>query len=611
MLDPRLAALYNKLEEYEKNEQWVDLVSIYKEAIRISLEVYGENHDETLALYTEYGGLLRNLGRYEESLNYLKKALSISASTKGPVHLDYAAALINLANLLRMMGEHRESETLFLRAKTIYEYNAETTSFAFAGLCNNLGLLYQDMGRYGKSIPYHKISLSILEKDAEHVLLYGVTLNNLVEPLKRTGNRTMALSYLHRAIDIFKAHESASVLYAGALNNLGTFYYEDKEYGKAADAFSTAMNICKEKLGMQSQSYISSKQNYEMAKKALAASLNTSVSFVHFAMETPASDQKENCLTPNSKGLAISEAYFYDVCYPMLQKEFDQYLPRMAAGLIGEGSECYGYDDMISRDHDFGPSFQIFIPREDADLYGYRLRDAVSKLPTEYAGFHGRNECTYGKGRVGVFSVEAFYEKYLSTHKVPHSNKIWMQMDDISLSTATNGRVFFDNFGRFTEIRNGLLKHYPKDVCYKKIAYYCTQAAQGGQYNFPRSIQRKQYVAASHALDEFVKSYTAIIYLINKVYKPYYKWEHEGLKKLPVLGQLAHRDLLKLVQIPIAEKSNYAVFVIEDLCKRLITVLKDRNMTGANSDFLLDHAPYILSHIEDETLRNSNPWLNC
>ena len=59
----------------------------------------------------------------------------------------------------------------------------------------------------------------------------------------------------------------------------------------------------------------------------------------------------------------------------MLQKEFADNLPRMAAGLVGEGSECYGFDDEISRDHDFGPSFQIFIPREDMAVYGDELKE--------------------------------------------------------------------------------------------------------------------------------------------------------------------------------------------------------------------------------------------
>jgi len=59
----------------------------------------GKYHDETLALYSEYGGLLRHLGRYEQALNALYKALHIAKTTKGVHHLDYAAALVNLANL--------------------------------------------------------------------------------------------------------------------------------------------------------------------------------------------------------------------------------------------------------------------------------------------------------------------------------------------------------------------------------------------------------------------------------------------------------------------------------------------------------------------------------
>lgn len=53
------------------------------------------------------------------------------------------------------------------------------------------------------------------------------------------------------------------------------------------------------------------------------------------------------------KGLDLCREYFNQVCYPLLEKEFSNFLPRMAAGLIGEGSECYGFDDEISRDHDF------------------------------------------------------------------------------------------------------------------------------------------------------------------------------------------------------------------------------------------------------------------
>ena len=46
---------------------------------------------------------------------------------------------------------------------------------------------------------------------------------------------------------------------------------------------------------------------------------------------------------------------FYDKhVEPMIRSKFREYESRIAVGLAGEGSDCFGYDDFISRDHDFG-----------------------------------------------------------------------------------------------------------------------------------------------------------------------------------------------------------------------------------------------------------------
>lgn len=56
------------------------------------------------------------------------------------------------------------------------------------------------------------------------------------------------------------------------------------------------------------------------------------------------------------KGLELSRKYVEEIYLPFLKEEFPELLERMAIGLAGEGSECFGFDDEISMDHDFGPS---------------------------------------------------------------------------------------------------------------------------------------------------------------------------------------------------------------------------------------------------------------
>ena len=64
------------------------------------------------------------------------------------------------------------------------------------------------------------------------------------------------------------------------------------------------------------------------------------------------------------KGLELSRAYFEEYGLPMLREQFPDWVGRIAAGLIGSGSECFGFDDAISQDHDFEAGFCLFLPGE-------------------------------------------------------------------------------------------------------------------------------------------------------------------------------------------------------------------------------------------------------
>ena len=119
-------------------------------------------------------------------------------------------------------------------------------------------------------------------------------------------------------------------------------------------------------------------------------------------------------------GLALSKKY-YEEFAPRLVTEFPRLAGRMAFGLVGEGSQCFGFDDEISHDHDFGPGFCIWLSDEDYAASGKDLQAAYDRLPKDFGGFRSSDVLITAEGakRLGVFSISGFYERFLGTDKVP------------------------------------------------------------------------------------------------------------------------------------------------------------------------------------------------
>ena len=65
------------------------------------------------------------------------------------------------------------------------------------------------------------------------------------------------------------------------------------------------------------------------------------------------------------KGIELSEKFYLEFGAPMLHQNFSGIENLIAVGLVGSGSECFGYDDDISKDHDYEPGFCVFVPDED------------------------------------------------------------------------------------------------------------------------------------------------------------------------------------------------------------------------------------------------------
>ncbi len=304
-------------------------------------------------------------------------------------------------------------------------------------------------------------------------------------------------------------------------------------------------------------------------------------------------------------GLELSERFYTDCVKPMLSEQFLDILPYLAVGLFGSGSECFGFDDGVSTDHDFEPGVCILLPDESVvdRQTAFRLERAYYKLPKEFLGFHRSAIAPVGGARHGVLrTAEVFQDKVGSPDGVLTVQQ-WLTVPEHALAEATNGRLFFDGYGEVTRIREGLAR-YPEDVRRKKLAGHLLLTAQAGQYNYRRCLAHGETGAAQLAVHEFVQHTMAAAFLLNNVYEPYYKWSFRAMRALPKLSLLAETAeyLLSTDNEPSLTESKYDM--IEDAAADVIDELQAQGLTKAICGDLEKHAYSVNDSIADGDIRN-------
>ena len=304
------------------------------------------------------------------------------------------------------------------------------------------------------------------------------------------------------------------------------------------------------------------------------------------------------------KGIDLAKEYYIQYGKQMLEENFQNYLDKISIGLVGEGSECFLFDDSISLDHDFDMGFCIFISQQDYDEIGFKLERAYAHLPKEFMGFKRQFLSPVGGNRRGVIITEEFYQRFLGIDKTPNDINWWFFVDSISLATATNGLIFNESKTDFTLFRDYLLKGYPEDVRKKKLSAHLILAGQSGQYNYERLIKHGELGGANLAIFEFVNHAIDIIYLLNNKYKPFYKWAFRGLRELEILSNL-EPSLEGLLEYGNSEKEwQTKCEIIEDISSLIIEELKRQNLTKATCNNLKTHAYSVLDSIADANVRN-------
>lgn len=234
----------------------------------------------------------------------------------------------------------------------------------------------------------------------------------------------------------------------------------------------------------------------------------------------------------------------------IIHDRFAEYEGRIAAGLAGEGSECFGYDDEISSDHDFGISVCLWLADEDYESIGTELDAACRSLIQETGGIHEGTRLEY---RRGVQRISDFYRKLLGFDfdmDTPHmTDGQWFFAEDWRLAAATNGEVFRDELGYFTAVREMLAGHYPDRVFRMKLANSLHGYAGAWQANYPRCMARNDIVAANACINIGIEEAIRIVFLLKKRYMPYYKWAYRALRELADSADTSDADCRRIKKI--------------------------------------------------------------
>ena len=302
---------------------------------------------------------------------------------------------------------------------------------------------------------------------------------------------------------------------------------------------------------------------------------------------------------PSMRGLEEARRFYEERGHAMLHERFPEYEGRVAVGLAGRGSQCFGYDDALSRDHDFEKGFCLWLTDEDDLKIGVALARAYRALGAAAP----QERSALAESGVGVRRIGDFYQRYTGAPGAPENWRQWMSLPSWALAEATNGEVWRDDLGVFSGIREQLLHGMPEDVRKKKLAARVIGMAQAGQYNYSRCLKHGEAGAAMLALGEFVHDAAETVFLLNRRHMPYYKWCLRALRELPLLGDMAEPLEFLLTAENGGEGDRLKIQLVEEVCACVLRELAAQDLCRGAGDYLEGPAFEIQARIENPAIR--------
>lgn len=527
-----------------------------------------------LQILNELIGHYRETGEWEKAFEITDRAVYIAGRIYPTESIPYATTLLNAASMYRAAGKLDMSRSMYHEVEKIYAVTLKSDDMLYASLYNNEALLYQEEGEFPKA---KALLLKALDIDRANAKEYeeAVSLANIAATMIQTGEHEEALKAAESSVALFESLGVKDQHLCAAFSAMGSYYYIKGKFEPAASCFKQGMEIMESILG-QNGYYERLNENYNACLAAIKASKPAEEKPQNAAQAAGVSASAQ---TSSEKGIDICRKYYDRYVRPMIDEKFPEYASKIACGLSGEGSDAFGYDDALSRDHDWGPSVCLWITKDTDTQIGEELRNAYAELPEEMDGIK-RAPYVRGKDRRGVQVIPEFFKRLTGA---PEYDEVdWRETTSPLLAAAVNGEIWRDDEGIITEFRNKLATGYPESILFKHLAESCARFSREGQYNAPRVSKRGDELTARMFIYDAMREAMKLLYLANGKFYPHDKWLRYGLKDLE--GGDTLDGLLQAMAADPAKAEDVGAFLAMELYRR---------------DYISDIDPYLDNQTEE------------
>jgi len=238
-------------------------------------------------------------------------------------------------------------------------------------------------------------------------------------------------------------------------------------------------------------------------------------------------------------GVEFARRFHADVVAPLLARA----LPGLgyAAGRLGSGSDVLGFDDAMSRDHDWGCRLTLLVDEADRDAVPRVAGLLERELPGSYQGRPVRFPVTWDSARthnVEVATVAGFAVSRLGVDPAGGLDVLdWLVLTGQSVLEVIAGPVFTDRTTELAPVR-AALRWYPPDVERYVLAAGWQRLAQ----EMPlvgRTAERGDELGSRLLSTRLAGDLMWLAFAVSRQWPPYPKWRGTAFQTLGVARDLA------------------------------------------------------------------------